>query len=215
MKRISLFAGLALMAVGTTANASLLTVESLTPGKYGIVNIEFNNQSLNVYAGALQTRLDGGAAFDAYCVDLTHFDYLPANYEVSVDTTQSLTNGDRIGKLYNTYASQVHSGDSGAALQLAIWDVLVDGGDGLNTGNFKASGYSNDAFTQFSAMLADPLSGANPTASYYQAANHDNNLNQNLIGPYQGSAPVPEPASMAVLGLGALGVLRRRKNRAA
>jgi PEP-CTERM motif len=215
MKRISLFAGLALMAIGTQANASLLTVESLAPGKYGTVNISFNNQNLYVYAGALQTKLDGGAAFDAYCVDLTHFDYLPANYEVSIGTTQSLTNGDRIGKIYNTYAPLVNSGDAGEALQLAIWDVLVDGGDGLDNGNFKASGYSNDALSQFNTILSNPLSGANPTASYYEAANHDGGLNQNLIGPYQGAAPVPEPASMAVLGLGALGALRRRKNRTA
>jgi hypothetical protein len=213
MKQISLFAALAVLAAGTSAQASLLTVEQMAPGKFGIVNINFNGSGYNVYAGAMSANLDGGSSFDAYCVDLAHFDYLPASYQVAVDSTPStLPNGARIGQIYNTYASQVNSADSGVALQLAIWDVLVDGGDGLDNGSFKASGYSGDALTSYIAILSTPLGNASTASSYFVALSHPDGKNQDLIGPYQGTGPVPEPTTMAVLGLGALGLLRRRKN---
>jgi hypothetical protein len=92
---------------------------------------------------------------------------------------------------------------------------LTFDGSAETNGNFKVTGGLTAGISSYlTSFLSDPLSGASTDVTYYAADNHgpNNNLYQGILGPGAGQ-PVPEPATMAVLGLGAL-MLRRRSKKA-
>lgn len=198
----------AALAAGSVTASETLTVQSLTAGKFSTVNLNYNGNSLNVYAGPQLVKLGSGPLFDAYCVDLDHWNTLPSSYPVDVLSTNLLTNGQRIAYLYNTYAQSVTNATMGAALQLAIWDVLVDGGNGLGAGNLK-SNVSGGILSQANWYLASSA-GQSSEASWLKATHHGagGNQYQNLVGP-----AVPGPAA-ALPFLTSLVALRRRRRKA-
>lgn len=205
------------VAAGIVASASagIINIPSMTPGKSASLKVSYFGNTSNVLAGAQNAQYDGGAFFDAYCVEFQYTNNIPVSYAATPSSPLLLTNGARVAKLYNKYSGLVTSQKKGAALQAVIWDVLYDGGDGLSSGNFKVLGGTNTEFTNFAALaFGDSLIGVSSDATYYAADTHgkNNNLYQGLIGPAT-PAPVPEPATMAVLGLGVLGFLRRRRAR--
>lgn len=210
------FALLGIFSVSGAAMAGTLDVSSMSAGKFQVVNIAVYGGSLSVYAGPQASSYNGGAQFDGYCVDLAHDQYLPASFAATTRGASTfLPNGERIAKLVNQFSSTVNDADKGAALQLAIWDILVDGGDGVNVGNFQASGLTTGTQSYFSSYLTANIAGASSIATVYEADFHGagNNVNQNLIGAggNGGTEAVPEPASMAALAMGGLAFLRRRK----
>jgi hypothetical protein len=201
----------ATLGLAGMANADLLSVSGMTPGKFVAVSITFNGTTASTFAGAQNTTFQGDT-FDAYCVDLEHFNYFPASYNVNaLDAATSLSNGSRVSKLYNKYAGTV-TGDAAAALQLAIWDVIYDNGDGLDNGIFKSTAGGAIA-TNYSAFIADNLAGVSDFATFFQPDPYNGNQNQGLIGPGKYN-PVPEPASFLAFALAAPALLRRRKKSA-
>ncbi|MDX2065345.1 MAG: PEP-CTERM sorting domain-containing protein [Fimbriimonadaceae bacterium] len=214
IRRISL--ALITVASVTAANASILTVSGMASGRFQNVTVNYLGNNLAVAAGA-QDASYNSSSFLGYCVDITKFNNLPTSYEVTpVNASTTLPNGIRVSKLYNKYAAGA-TGNQAAALQLAIWDVLYDNGDGLSSGTFK-SGVSGSILSNYNTIIADSLTGISDLATHFDPTNHGTkgDKNQGLIGPatFLPPAPVPEPSSMAVLGLGALAFRRRRSKKA-
>lgn len=133
-----------------------------------------------------------------------------------------------VDKYLNAVASSSFTRLDFAAVQLAIWDIVQDGGDGIGAGNFKAvsnetgSGAITTATLQatVNAYLNQVSHIGNPHFGLYdsQHAMWVQMARGSGYGHLQDhvwtSAPVPEPAfyGMAtLLGLGGLGYLRRRK----
>lgn len=182
-------------------------------------HISYNGHNLNVWAGKMAGYVGGtmgnplppndGHFFGyVYCVDLDHMITLPTEYQVTESTTATINNGARVAWLFKNYSPVASSSGMAAALQLAIWEVLVDNGDGLNSGNFRYSGgLSSFAGNQAQNMLAASLNKSESSARVLRATGA---YGQTMIAP-----PVPEPTPVVLLGLG-LGfsiaglVLRRR-----
>lgn len=111
--------------------------------------------------------------------------------------------------------------DRAAAVQIAIWDIITDGGDGLAAGYFKSSAAAFGLFTP-QAYITEAL-GQNPTSTYTRWIQAPRTLayahSQDFV--YKGGSsvtitelPVPEPAYFqlgALVGMGGLGLLRVRK----
>ncbi|CAN5539042.1 hypothetical protein BH11ARM2_BH11ARM2_32690 [soil metagenome] len=217
---MNLFRSIALLGLVSAAGAAMadpLSISGMTSGKYYALNIAVYGGNINCYAGP-QSATYGTDNFEAYCVDIFHDNYLPVSFDVTPKSASTfLPNGDRIAQLVNKYSSTITNADQGAALQLAIWDVLVDGGDGINTGNFQASGVTAGSMSYVSSFLGDSLTGTSNLATVYNPTYHgpNDNIYQGMIGaggPITNA--VPEPASMAALAIGGLALLRRRRKSA-
>jgi hypothetical protein len=220
------------------AAASLLLLLGATPAPAGLVkttvtfdgtangedvSLTYKGHPLNVFAGQFRMHLDNqpghkpGPEFLSFCVDLNH--YITSSYKVFVrPTADGLKNGGAISYLYQTYGEKPLDNEHAAALQLAIWDEQVDGGDGLKKGALRFSGAPGLAALVKSyeeAALGHTASGLWLDAS---ANGHGRDRGQSVLmsGSPPKKAAVPEPTSFALLGLGglALAAWRWRKRAA-
>ena len=177
---------------------------------------------------------------DTLCVDLFTDINLNVTYGTTVldPTAVSGKHLDRVSWLIDnallpaqssTTSSLLPSSDwvttaaQGAGIQLAVWDIVHDNGDGFSSGSVQAS--------------TDPLNPTSPDvlswASLYESLSNSQSSNlayvynnvslsngaaaQMLAGPIftdNGPAPVPEPSEWAtIVLLGALGLTAIRKIR--
>jgi hypothetical protein len=223
-----LAAALLTLAGAGRASADLMQVSYESRGAGIISTIQYNHQNVDAFIGQFNMKVVGGQAFESFCVDPTHDMHPGATITVQPRSTDDgLHEGPQIAYLYNTYGQSVLSDNHAAAgLQIAIWELLVDGlGDGLSSGNIQY----NSSLPNFDpTAYNDALFYLGQAASHTSAGTWLDATPSDLLGnPGQSvlfpSAPplvpqtdpvrAPEPTSALLVGLGLTGlaVWRRRK----
>jgi hypothetical protein len=212
---LTISALIACTALSAFASADDLTFLGLDYSGTLSGNVTFFNAAKNadqtedVYIGKLLFQ-DGSNKIATVCADLgsildgNSHAYSVSNTDPTLNTNLSLA-GDIVAADFN----KATDAQSGAALQLAVWSALYNGGATFNANgpDFKVTGISNSVLTQAAVYYADfDVHGA---AQYFNTPSGFGGQSQLTI------SPAPEPASMAALGIGIIGLIaRRRKARA-
>jgi hypothetical protein len=131
---VTLLAAAALLGGPIAANAATITLTGL--GYYQTIPLLVNTTTLeDGIAGQIQISLDGTSLI-AFCVDLfTNIGF--ETYNTTLGPPSGYAGGGRAAWIYENFGPGVNSNESAAALQLAIWDSVHDGGDGLSAGNVQ------------------------------------------------------------------------------
>ena len=173
-----------------------------------------------VYAGQMKYRYKG-ENFVSYCVDIDHWAGSSDVIELNIDY---LNRGNEIAYLFLTEADNVTDRLGGAALQLALWELLYeDDAHALNVIPESDDGFSiflrsgngtdvavADAANALLGTLDDMPAGWDAETSVVLL--HTPCKQDTIMGT--GDTPmVPEPCTAAVLGLGGLCVVARRRRR--
>ena len=190
-----------LMLNGNTASSTTSVNEQIG---VGVLNVAFD--------GSLQLQ-------DAFCVD--RFRYISnGNYTVNVAAPSTVTNGSRAAWLLHDILPQINAAPVGtqqrilaAALQMAIWDIIQDGGDGFTAGRIRRSTSNAHPTDSVILSLANTFITQSNGHAYTNALVLSNvNVNsytQRLIVD-QG---VPEPSTWALALTGLLWAGLRRAKR--
>jgi hypothetical protein len=185
-------------------------------------NVTFLNSGVleQGFAGVILGLFEGTDVSPLFCVDLfTNIGY--GTYGANPLNPRVARNEDRVAWLYLSQSNTVVNVDTGLAFQLAIWDIVHDGGDGLSTGLVSSTTFIGLTLAQINLAnyYIDLSAGHSVTSGVSIYQNFDLNTGepaQNLIGAGApgGNVHNPEPSTLImVLAGGALagaGRIRRR-----
>jgi hypothetical protein len=195
----------------TVARAKGVTMayDNSVPALLEQVNLIFDNQNLNIYAGQIGVRFDSGVTGLLFCAD----PFVALRVEAVAITLLSPGNvnrGDRLSWMYDFYAPTITQGWQAAAFQLAAWDVVSDGGDGFSAGRIQASSTTNATILSAAAALVSTSQGQSSGTGIFYQPTAGPQFSQTLFRSADYSVPEPGTYLLMSAGLGLLGTLSRR-----
>jgi hypothetical protein len=216
----------AFLLLGGLASASTITPTGMDWSRASSIPILANGSVEDAWAGVIFITLESGGQWfyrDTVCIDLFTNIYLGQWYDTVVLRPDQLGDPNilRAAWLVDNAVPPVplpfsavpvvNTPEQGAGLQLAIWDIVHDSGDGFAAGRVQAStGIGTPQAVLNWAILYEAASvgHASDLAFVYDNFQLGNHIPaQRLIGPgyYEdyGPEPTPEPPTLALF-LGAL-----------
>jgi hypothetical protein len=218
------------------AAADTIEINNFWAG-YGVDSISFSGinwktgKSATVnetaYAGGFNTtNKKTGETFQSFCVDIFDSFNFGAKSEDTLKpaTIISTRAAVDLGRLFTNHHAAIDSthssGNSEAAFQLAVWEIVNERGTGaysLSSGDFKATGNDASLAQQWLKELGIASTSAY-TANIWNVQSMistNKGTSQDLVVFSRVQTPVPEPETYAMMlvGLGLLGFSARRKDR--
>lgn len=168
----------------------------------GSAHVKLNGATENVGVGILKF-LNGSSTLYTVCGDLSSpLDNSAHSYSLAVTPNDNSGIG-KAGHIVSTYFKDaLTSNDKATGLQLAVWEAIYDDGATFNASAGKFELPSNSGVSAAALSYASLYYGATSGVA--------NRYSSSACGSQAQFSPVPEPASMAAIGLGAIGVFRRR-----
>jgi hypothetical protein len=197
-------------AAVSSLSAGTLNYITEDPAKGKYVDFSLNGTEREIYAGAYLGTYNGGPLLTFFCAD----PFLGINYGV-YDSQAWIPSGyeTRAAWLYGNQIGSIDTQNEGAAMQLAIWDILFDGGDGASMGIISGAS-TTDA--NVLGLWSSYLSISNGQSSNTVASIYRNSLNgfeaQPFIGPGDPNA-IPEPSTYALIGTGLVAAFFARRKK--
>lgn len=192
--------------------------DMLTNGQLATSTQTINEQ---VSAGVMNLIVDGLYSVDAFCVD---YFVLISNgtHNVNLLGQDSINGGGRIEWMLrntlptiNAQADATLKRQQAAALQLAIWDIVHDNGDGFTAGRIQQSTSSSSPTNSIVLAQANAFLAASSGQTQLGGVVYVNVLGANAVQRLMSdnyAAGVPEPSTCGLtLGGCALVVWLRRK----
>lgn len=170
-------------------------------------------QSIDVnFRAGIANLLVDGLAIDAVCADF--FTLISnGNYDVNVLGASAVSNGTRLAWMLRNTLPTINSQTTplvkqqlAAGFQLAVWDIVHDGGDGFAAGRIRSNAQTDFFVLAFASQFVTNSAGQSQADAYVFENVAGVRTSQTLI------SDVPEPSTWLLLGsaLTALGLLRRR-----
>ena len=212
MKRLALSALLIL----TSSSSLLATNISLTGFDLDrAMGLAFNLDGEEHVAGAgiMLLSVDGADPVQSLCANL--FEGLSFYETYAANSVTALSydeHGGAAGWLLQAYLPTIQTGVEGAALQLAVWDVIHDGGDGFDAGRIQSNSYTDPDVLDLSRQWAESARGQSSTAAYVFTPPPGCTAFQQQIylaadaGDGGPTGDVPEPGSLALVVAGGLAI---------